>query len=99
MADGSKDHEKQTESGSDHTIHVRLKWDRCGDQGWVLHLDTLCLTVEPSEQGLDWSALVEVPNAGDHLEYFENLEEAMKYCEDKAKELLRKDLDRLGGVG
>ncbi len=95
MADGSK-HENQTGPEAEQPSQVRLKWERSGDLGWVLHLGSLGVSVVPIDGG--WSAMVEVPNAADCEEYFESLEDAKKYCEEKAKELLRKDLDRIGGA-
>lgn len=66
-------------------------------QRWVVTLPTLTLSVNPIDGGLQWSALVEVPNGADLCEYFATHEEAKQYCVEKARELLQKDLKSLGG--
>lgn len=88
---------KQMEPEGKPTSQVRLEWKQSGEQGWVLNLDTLRLSVEPSDEGLDWSALVEAPWGADFVQYCDSLEGAKEYCEEKAKELLKKDLKSLGG--
>ena len=80
MADGSKQ-AKQTGPEAEQPSQVSGNWERSGEQGRVLNLNTLSLTIEPSDEGLDWSAMVEVPNGADHLECFDSLEEAKRYCE------------------
>ncbi len=76
---------------------MKPTWELTGGEGWTLTLPTLTLSVEPIE--LSWSALVEVPNGGESIEYFATKEEAQRFCEETAKTLLRKDLKSLGGGG
>jgi len=88
---------KQMEPEGKPTSQVRLWWEPMEGQRWVVTLPTLTLSVEPIDGGLQWSALVEVPNGADLCEYFATHEEAKKYCVEKARELLRQDLKSLGG--
>ncbi len=97
MANGSKGERKQAEPEGKQTSQVRLEWGPMEGQRWVVTLPTLTLSVNPIDGGLQWSALVEVPNGADLCEYFATHEEAKQYCVEKARELLEKDLKSLGG--
>lgn len=99
MADGSKQAAKQTGPEAEQPSQVRLKWEQDPAIG-AFSVNTHCalLMVDRfSSEQLGWRGSVTA--TGYESKFFVTKAEAQLWCEAQLAELLRKDLESLGGGG